>query len=352
MGANQSLPIRKKRIEKGRFGNCVFVTAAMQGWRPSMEDRYSNEVDVKNSTLFFSVYDGHAGSTTAQQLSEQLHHMVKQTPQYKHGDIPGACTDGFVEMDSQLNSDQRLSDDISGSTGIMLILDGDNHFYAASVGDSKCIISCQGLAQELSYDHLPTNPDEYLRIKKAGGFVNHDRVNGSLAMSRAFGDFIFKQNEELSSIQQAVTCKPEVHHRDLNNQHDEFMVLASDGVWEVLTPQQVVDFIRTRVARKQSLQSIAMDLLDTCITDDVMNEEGIGCDNITCTIVAICDNVNTDRTSPIKKQHMVKKKSKQSPDNGLDLNLDPSVISRLADKCGRAKLAPSQLPHLLLYQDP
>ena len=41
--------------------------------------------------------------------------------------------------------------------------------------------------------------------------MNHDRVNGSLAMSRAFGDFIFKQNEELSSIQQAVTCKYQKH---------------------------------------------------------------------------------------------------------------------------------------------
>ena len=79
--------------------------------------------------------------------------------------------------------------------------------YAASVGDSKCIISCQGIAQELSIDHLPTNPDEFLRIKRAGGFVNHDRVNGSLAMSRAFGDFIFKQNEDLSAEDQAVTCK-------------------------------------------------------------------------------------------------------------------------------------------------
>ena len=51
--------------------------------------------------------------------------------------------------------------------------------------------------------------------------------------------------------------KPEVHHREISIQHDEFMVLASDGVWEVLSPQQVVDFIRTRLARKQSLQSVS-----------------------------------------------------------------------------------------------
>ena len=162
---------------------------------------------TENLSKNFVFHDGHAGSTTAQVLSEQLHHLVKHQNNYKHGDIPGAVTDGFIEMDSQLNADQRLTEDISGSTAILLMLDANNHFYAASVGDSKCIVSCQGIAQELSFDHLPTNPDEYLRIKKAGGFVNHDRVNGSLAMSRAFGDFIFKQNDELPSQQQAVTCK-------------------------------------------------------------------------------------------------------------------------------------------------
>ena len=67
--------------------------------------------------------------------------MVKQNPNYKHGDIPGAVTGGFVEMDTQLNANQRLTEDISGSTAILLMVDADNHFYAASVGDSKCIES-------------------------------------------------------------------------------------------------------------------------------------------------------------------------------------------------------------------
>jgi serine/threonine protein phosphatase PrpC len=186
--------------------------------------------------------------------------------------------------------------------------------------------------------------------------VNHDRVNGSLAMSRAFGDFIFKQNEDLLPEEQAVSCKPEVHHRDISTPYDEFMVLASDGVWEVLDPQQVVDFVRPRLAKKQNIQSIAMDLLDECITDDVMNEEGIGCDNITCTIVILLHDTNgktslvTD-AEPIKKQSYQKKnKSKVNDENDLDLNLDPSVSERLAERCMRPKLAPERLPKLLIYQ--
>lgn len=63
-------------------------------------------------------------------------------------------------------------------------------------------------------------------------------------------------------------------------------------------------------------------MLDTCITDDVMNEEGIGCDNITCTIVAICDNLNKNEP-PLKKVQMVKKKSKQITENcDMDLRID------------------------------
>ena len=63
-------------------------------------------------------------------------------------------------------------------------------------------------------------------------------------------------------------------------------------------------------------------MLDTCITDDVMNEEGIGCDNITCTIVAICDNLNKNEP-PLKKVQMVKKKSKQITENcDMDLRTD------------------------------
>lgn len=360
MGANQSLPIRKKKIEKGRFGNCIFVTSAMQGWRPSMEDRFSNYLDVKNSIYFFGVYDGHAGSNTAQQLSENLHFMVKQQDNYKHGDIPGAAARGFIETDHQLNADQKLTEDISGSTAVLLILDNlNNHLYSASVGDSKAIISHHGIAQELTQDHLPTNPDEYLRIKRAGGFVNHDRVNGSLAMSRAFGDFIFKQNEDLSAEDQAVSCRPDVFHRPINYQNDEFMVLASDGVWEVLEPQAVIDFCRAKLAQKQNIQKVAMDLVDACITDDVMNEEGIGCDNITATIVVFTtsdghtNGVESTAAMNYKKQS-IKKKSNQKDKGGNDadneLVLDAALVEALAQKCSRPKLSPDMaLPTITIY---
>lgn len=67
----------------------------------------------------------------------------------------------------------------------------------ANVGDSRAVLSVGGLAEPLSYDHKPANQLEARRIIAAGGWVEFNRVNGNLALSRALGDFMFKRNEDL-----------------------------------------------------------------------------------------------------------------------------------------------------------
>jgi len=262
-----------------------------------MEDRFANYIDTKRAVKFFGVYDGHAGAHTASQLSECLHFLIAENNDYKKGNFLPAIETGFIEMDNKLADDQRIQVDISGSTGILLVINENDTIFSAGLGDSRAVISHQGRAQNLSKDHLPNDPNEYLRIKNAGGFVANERVNGSLAMSRAFGDFIFKQNAELPLEDQGVCCRPDIRHRKLNYDMDEFMVIGSDGIWEVLTEQEVVDFIRQRLAKKIPLETIAMDLLDNCITDDVMNIEGIGCDNMTCSIICLSKTIDNNKDS-------------------------------------------------------
>ncbi len=70
------------------------------------------------------------------------------------------------------------------------------------------------------------------RITEAGGFVDFGRVNGNLALSRAFGDFDFKKNTSLPPELQIVTCNPEIVDRVLDGS-DEFLVLACDGRFRV-----------------------------------------------------------------------------------------------------------------------
>lgn len=77
--------------------------------------------------------------------------------------------------------------------------------WQANAGDSRAIAGINGTFEPLSFDHKPTNEDEMRRITAAGGWVESNRVNGNLALSRALGDFIFKKNETKRSEEQVVT---------------------------------------------------------------------------------------------------------------------------------------------------
>jgi protein phosphatase PTC2/3 len=107
----------------------------------------------------------------------------------------------------------------------------------------------RGRVQLLSYDHKPNNELETKRILAAGGWVELNRVNGNLALSRALGDFVFKKNEAKKAEEQIVTAFPDVDIKEITNDH-EFIVLACDGIWDVLSNEEVVEFVRSRIAQE------------------------------------------------------------------------------------------------------
>lgn len=73
-------------------------------------------------------------------------------------------------------------------------------------------------------------------------------MNGSLALSRALGDFVYKQNEDKKPEEQIVTAYPDVEISELTSDH-EFIVLACDGIWDVMSNERVVDFVRQKIAQ-------------------------------------------------------------------------------------------------------
>lgn len=99
-----------------------------------------------------------------------------------------------------------------------------------NVGDSRAVASISGHAVDLSRDHKPSSPTEALRIHSAGGFVEGNRVNGNLALSRALGDFFFKRNEHKNLEDQVITAFPDVVDQELTDAW-EFIVMACDGIW-------------------------------------------------------------------------------------------------------------------------
>ena len=102
---------------------------------------------------------------------------------------------------------------------------GNKVVYIANLGDTRAVLSKNGVAERMSYDHKASDPLEVERIRSGGGIVLDNRVGGSLAITRAFGDHSLKKD--------GVIAKPYIKKHILRSS-DKYMVVASDGVWDVL----------------------------------------------------------------------------------------------------------------------
>lgn len=177
----------------------------------------------------------------------------------------------------------------SGTTAVVALIRG-KQLIVANAGDSRCVVSEGGKAVDMSYDHKPEDELELARIKNAGGKVTMDgRVNGGLNLSRAIGDHFYKRNKNLPPEEQMISALPDIKVLTLNEEHN-FMVIACDGIWNVMSSQEVVDFIHEKINEKdetgelRQLSSIVEELLDQCLAPDTSGD-GTGCDNMTCIIV-------------------------------------------------------------------
>lgn len=290
MGQTLSAPATNKKTESGENDHLFFSVTEMQGWRISMEDAHAAVLnleenhDQKNS--FFAVYDGHGGGTVARFAGQNLHKRLLTEEAYREAHYEEAMKRAFLGTDEDLLADPTHTRDPSGCTAIAALVTNDRKIYVANAGDSRSVISIKGEAQPLSFDHKPSNNTERARIVNAGGYIEFGRVNGNLALSRALGDFQFKKNYSLIPQKQVITADPDVMVHQLSDE-DEFFVLACDGIWDCLSSQQVVDFIRLKVAEGKELTEIGEMMCEHCLAPDTSSAAGIGCDNMTILIVAV-----------------------------------------------------------------
>jgi serine/threonine protein kinase/serine/threonine protein phosphatase PrpC len=240
---------------------------------------------------FFAVYDGHNGAATSETLSQAFHFrlsarlgLVKGTDEGEPDpplcvDHASAFVDASLELDTELQKEVVPGEPISGSTAIMLLLRGAGPagpaggratLTVANVGDSRAVLSARGGAVvDLSIDHKCSRPDERARIEAAGGQVIKDRLHGVLAVSRAFGDAEHKRMRGAEMwgrefLADPLTAEPEVVERDVEDD-DEFVVLACDGVWDVMSSTQVVNFVRRRLLVHRDVRRAAKELVDKAL---------------------------------------------------------------------------------------
>ncbi|KAK0503893.1 PP2C-domain-containing protein [Armillaria luteobubalina] len=288
MGQTLSSPATTKTSETGQSGRFAYAVTEMQGWRITMEDAHAIVLDLEENSgpnTFFAVYDGHGGSTVAKFAGLNVHKRLLNEESYKAKNYEESLKRAFLGTDEDMLGNPAHSRDPSGCTAVAALVT-DDKIYVANAGDSRSVLSIKGEVKPLSFDHKPTNDVERTRIAGAGGYIEYGRVNGNLALSRALGDFEFKKNYSLSPEKQIITADPDVTCHEITEE-DEFLVLACDGIWDCLTSQQVVNFIRYQVSEGKELSEIGEMMCDHCLAPDTSSGAGIGCDNMTVLIVAI-----------------------------------------------------------------
>ncbi|KAI7892521.1 phosphatase 2C-like domain-containing protein [Mucor mucedo] len=286
MGQTLSEPITEKTSTHGSNNKYFFGCSQMQGWRLTMEDAHTTLLKLGDTNLgFFGVYDGHGGSSIAHYTGQTLYKKVLESKFFEKKEYAKAMTDAFLTLDKCLIEDNNFAYDPSGCTAVAALVTESDEIIVANAGDSRAVISVGGKVKPLSYDHKPTDEAEMERIINAGGFVEFGRVNGNLALSRAIGDFEFKQSENLPAEKQVVTCNPDIIEHKITKE-DEFFVLACDGIWDCMSNQDVVDFVRAGVAEDKTLTTICEDMMDNCLADD-QTSSGLGYDNMSVMIIGI-----------------------------------------------------------------
>lgn len=275
-----------------------FGWAAEQGLREEMEDEISVVENKSEEFTFVGVFDGHAGNYTARFLKEELYseclreledgRLLNASGSDSEVQIKQRLSRAFKNLDDKLllwqadQEDENLK--YSGSTATSLFVT-KKRIIVANAGDCRAVLSSSGTAIDLCNDHRPFGDSpgsrsEVERIKAAGGWIAKGRVCGYLAVSRAFGDLMYKNYREhlladglkkgkwtkrfvqkLSLEEDWVTALPEVSCRDRES-GDEFILVGSDGLWDSVSSTEAVVFVRRKLSEGLEIESVCNSLIN------------------------------------------------------------------------------------------
>ncbi|CAF0880485.1 unnamed protein product [Rotaria sordida] len=262
----------RKELDHGQS----FAFGGMQGWRISNEDIHKHLVPIDHHSWklwsYFAIFDGHNGIDTAKYAADLLDKYLIDTlnqtginsndesihsSQIDKNQLNHIIKKTFLQLDKKL---ANLVNDQSGSVCITSLI-GPKYIYLINVGDARAIIiSNDGQVLAYTKDHKPNVIQEQERIHKAGGRITQyendvARVEDKLAVSRTFGDY--------SLDKRLIPALPDI----IQYRKDSlaaFVILACDGIWDVMTNEQVALFVSQKVSNT-SLENIASQLLDQCL---------------------------------------------------------------------------------------
>ncbi len=221
-----------------------------QGHRSYMEDSYV----MSDDGLFAAVFDGHGGSAVSGYLHQNIVQKVQARAPTDEQSNMKALKEALTELDEDVLAIEHWK--FQGSTALAVIVnlepEGGGSIITANVGDSRAVLSRRGHAIDLSHDHKPNTPKEVERIQACGGDISwfgfHDadgapidgtgvyRINGNLAVARSIGDLTERPY---------VTGEADVDSFPIDHEGDQFIIVATDGLWDVFSSEEAVQYVHT-----------------------------------------------------------------------------------------------------------
>ncbi|GLJ41985.1 hypothetical protein SUGI_0869220 [Cryptomeria japonica] len=232
-----------------RSGSCANI-----GQRKYMEDEhicvdnlsaYNLRRPAPAAAAFYGIFDGHSGGEASKYVKETILDLILDDPNFPN-DVETAITNAFAATENGLRSAGILK---AGTTALMVLVWGRTLFIA-NAGDCRAVLSRSGKHINMTTDHKPTNKDERLRIESRGGVISSDGyingVNCQFGVSRGLGDWEFKLESVALNLLSPISADPELNTYELT-QEDEFLIIASDGVWDVLKSDFAQEVVRKQL---------------------------------------------------------------------------------------------------------
>ena len=225
---------------------------ADQGDRDHMEDRYVcySEEGFQCS----GVFDGHGGYATAEYLKNNLHKELRvafcklqSSGKTSSIEVSSAIVSVFEKVDRHLCS---LGYSDGSTAAIVICIWGD--IYMCNLGDSRIVWVDSRSQLGATLDHKPELGCEQERIELHGGYVSTivgdvPRINGVLAVSRAFGDFFMKEDQDGSYIPDGlVSIRPHITVIRAAHLCGGYIIVGTDGLWDVVTSDNAVSYVNSR----------------------------------------------------------------------------------------------------------
>ena len=215
-------------VDEERYG----ISSKKGRYRKDQEDAYQVVMELHNNSFkhAFAIFDGHSGAEASNFASKNLISQISNLDE-------SGISEAFKHVDEEFC---QLNPKKGGTTVGLSVIDNVN-LLTANIGDTRIILVRTSNFQVLSYDHVASDDNEKLRVEKAGGYITQHhrtkRVCGQFAITRSIGDARYKEY---------IISAPYFKNTRMSID-DLALVIASDGLFEVMSNEEVVQVVREKI---------------------------------------------------------------------------------------------------------